>query len=44
MAAVSILTAIKEWFDLVIDDDEVDGATFESVGSLTCFVRSKIPA
>lgn len=44
MAVVAILTAIEERFGVVIDDDEVDGRTFASVGSLCEFVRSKIDA
>jgi len=42
MAVVSILTAIEERFDIVVADDEVDGRTFASVGSLSRFVQSKI--
>lgn len=42
MAVVSILTALEERFGFAIDDDEVDGRTFESVGSLTRFVQSKL--
>jgi acyl carrier protein len=42
MAVVSILTALEERFGFTIDDDEVDGRTFASVGSLTQFVQSKL--
>ena len=42
MAVVSILTALEERFGFAIDDDEVDGRTFTSVGSLTNFVQSKL--
>ena len=42
MAVVSILTTLEEQFDLVIDDDEVDGRTFASVGSLVSFVQGKL--
>lgn len=42
MAVVSILTALEERFGFGIDDDEVDGRTFASVGSLTAFVQSKL--
>jgi acyl carrier protein len=42
MAVVSILTALEERFGFSIDDDEVDGRTFESVASLSRFVREKI--
>ena len=42
MAVVSILTALEEQFGFVVDDDEVDGRTFGSVGTLTRFVQSKL--
>lgn len=42
MAVVSILTALEEQLDLVVDDDEVDGRTFASVGSLVSFVQGKL--
>ena len=42
MAVVSILTALEERFGIVVDDDEIDGRTFASVGSLTSFVESKL--
>ena len=42
MAVVSILTALEERFGFAVDDDEVDGRTFASVGSLTSFVQSKL--
>ena len=44
MAVVSILTALEERFGIVVDDDEVDGRTFASVGSLAKFVESKLGA
>ena len=44
MAVVSILTALEERFGFAIDDDEVDGRTFESIASLTRFVRDKLAA
>lgn len=43
MAVVSILTAFEERFGISVDDDEVDGRTFASVGSLTGFVEGKLP-
>lgn len=42
MAVVNILTSLEERFGFVIDDDEVDGQTFATVGSLTRFVQSKL--
>jgi acyl carrier protein len=42
MAVVSILTALEEHFGFVVDDDEVEGRTFSTVGSLTRFVSAKL--
>lgn len=42
MAVVAILSSLEERFGIVVDDDEVDGRTFASVGSLTQFVQSKL--
>jgi acyl carrier protein len=42
MAVVSILTALEEQFGFAVDDDEVDGGTFSSVGSLARFVQAKL--
>jgi acyl carrier protein len=44
MAVVSLLTALEEKFDFQVDDDEVDGQTFATVGSLVAFVESKLAA
>ena len=42
MAVVSVLTAIEDHFGIAVDDDEIDGAMFETVGSLCQFVASKL--
>jgi acyl carrier protein len=42
MAVVSLLTALEEKFGFAIDDDEVDGSMFATVGSLVAFVESKL--
>lgn len=42
MAVVSVITAIEENFDVVIDDDEVDADVFETLGSLHAFVGRKV--
>lgn len=42
MAVVSILTTIEERFGIVVDDDEMDGAVFATVGSLSRFVSGKL--
>lgn len=42
MAVVSLITSMEDQFGLVVDDDDIDGATFETVGSLTDFVAAKM--
>jgi acyl carrier protein len=42
MAVVSILTLIEERFGIVVEDDEMDGAVFATVGTLTDFVGAKL--
>lgn len=44
MAVVSILTALEERFGFVVDDDEVEGQTFATVGTLSRFVEGKLGA
>jgi acyl carrier protein len=41
MAVANVLTSLEERFGFAIDDDEIDGSTFETVGSLVAFVRGK---
>ena len=42
MAVVSLITAIEEAFSIAVDDDEIDGEVFATVGSLCDFVATKI--
>jgi acyl carrier protein len=42
MAVLSLLTALEERFGFSIADDEIDGSTFATLGSLTGFVQSKL--
>ena len=42
MAVVSLITSLEDQLGLVVDDDDIDGATFATVGSLSDFVGSKI--
>lgn len=42
MAVVAILTGIEDRFGVEIADDEVDGASFATVGALVEFVQRKI--
>lgn len=44
MAVVSLITALEERLGLVVEDDEIDGATFATVGSLVEFVAAKLAA
>lgn len=44
MAVVSLLTALEEKFGFTIEDDEVDGRTFASLGDLVAFVEGKLAA
>ncbi|ANH68160.1 MULTISPECIES: acyl carrier protein [unclassified Roseateles] len=44
MAVVSLITALEEQFGIVVDDDEIDGATFATVGALLDFVNGKLAA
>ena len=41
MTLVTMLTALEQEFGFVIEDDEVDAALFNSVGSLIDFVAAK---
>ncbi|HZV67486.1 MAG TPA: acyl carrier protein [Telluria sp.] len=44
MAVVSIIGALEEQFGIVVDDDEISAATFETLGSLSAFVADKMAA
>ena len=44
MAVANLLTALEERFGFTIEDDEIDGSTFETVGSLVGYVREKCVA
>lgn len=42
MAVVGVIGAIEERFEIFFDDDEIDGQTFATVGSLVEAVRAKV--
>jgi acyl carrier protein len=42
MAVVSLITTLEERFGIVIDDDDIGGETFATLGSLSDFVSGKI--
>ena len=44
MAVVSLITALEDTFGIVLDDDDIDGATFATVGKLVDLVSSKLQA
>lgn len=44
MAVVALITTIEQEFGIVIDDDDIDGSTFATVGSLTDYVSGKLAA
>ncbi len=44
MAVVSLITGLETHFGLMVDDDDIDGSTFASVGSLADFVSDKLAA
>ena len=41
MTVVSLITALEESFGIAVDDDDIDGSTFATVGSLVDFVAAK---
>ena len=44
MAVVALITMLEERFGFSVDDDEIEGSTFATVGSLTEFVEGKLAA
>lgn len=44
MAVVTVIAMIEERFGMVIADDEIDAASFETFGALTEFVTDKLQA
>lgn len=42
MAVVNVITALEEYFDFSVDDDEISAKTFETLGNLALFVEHKL--
>ena len=42
MAVVTLINTLEERFGIAINDDEISGDTFASVGSFTAFVADKL--
>ena len=44
MAVVALITSMEERFGFIVEDDEIDGAAFATVGTLVDFVQGKLAA
>lgn len=44
MAVVTLITTLEERFGIAVDDDEISGDTFATVGSLHSLVAAKLAA
>jgi len=42
MAVVGVITALEEQLGIVVEDDDISGEIFETLGNLTEFVNSKL--
>ena len=42
MAVVSLITALEEQLGIGVEDDEIEGATFATVGALIDFVQARV--
>jgi acyl carrier protein len=44
MAVVTLITTLEERFGIIVDDDDIEGSTFSTVGTLADFVEGKLAA
>ena len=44
MAVAGVLTEMEDRLGILIEDDDIDGDTLESFGSLVALARAKVPA
>lgn len=42
VGVVSVLTALEDEYDIVVEDDEISAAVFRTLGTLTEFLQEKI--
>ncbi|KXB31563.1 acyl carrier protein [Dechloromonas denitrificans] len=42
MAVVALITSFEDRFGFTVDDDEIEGSTFATLGSLIAFVDAKL--
>jgi acyl carrier protein len=44
MAVATLITSLEDHFGFTVDDDEIDGSTFATIGALADFVQGKLAA
>ncbi|MDR1662377.1 MAG: acyl carrier protein [Azoarcus sp.] len=44
MAVVALITLMEERFGFIVEDDEIDGSAFATVGTLSDFAQGKLNA
>lgn len=42
VAVISVITALEERFDIVVDDEDISAEVFETLGTLSDFVQTKL--
>jgi acyl carrier protein len=42
MAVATLITSLEDHFGFTVDDDEIDGSTFATIGALADFVQGKL--
>ncbi len=42
MAVVGVITALEDQLGIVVEDDDITGDTFQTLGDLTVFVQGKL--
>ena len=42
MSVVAVINALEDRFDFIVEDDEIDGGVFATVGSLADFIERKL--
>ena len=42
MAVAGLLTEMEDRFDILMEDEDIDGDTFETFGTLVAFLRAKL--
>lgn len=44
MAVVALISSMEERFGFIVEDDEIDGSAFATVGTFADFVQAKLNA